>query len=126
MKPAPSQAMNDHDEDDGAKMPMSQAIAASRKKAHAKIAPNKTAPAGLKRVGPNGSFPVGDPKHDALAIGGAKTSEAAGHITHGEAKHITAEAKADEKKHDVDGAKMSMSEAIAASREMASKAKSKK
>lgn len=46
-----------------------------------------------KKAGPNGSFPVGDPKHARLAIGGATRSYNAGNISKGEENHIKAEAR---------------------------------
>jgi hypothetical protein len=45
-----------------------------------------------KKAGPNGSFPVGDPKHARLAIGGATRSFNAGNISKGQEKHIKAAA----------------------------------
>ena len=52
-----------------------------------------------KKAGPNGSFPVGDPKHARLAIGGATHSYNAGNISKSTENHIKAEARA-ELKHD--------------------------
>ena len=46
-----------------------------------------------KKAGPNGSFPVGDPKHARLAIGAATRSEHAGHISSSTAAHIKTEAR---------------------------------
>lgn len=46
-----------------------------------------------KKAGPNGSFPIGDPKHARLAIGGATRSERAGNISPSTAAHIKAEAR---------------------------------
>lgn len=48
-----------------------------------------------KKAGPNGSFPIGDPKHARLAIGGATRSEHAGNISASTAAHIKAEARAE-------------------------------
>ena len=48
-----------------------------------------------KKAGPNGSFPVGDPKHARLAIGGATRSERAGNITPAQEAHIKAAARAE-------------------------------
>lgn len=48
-----------------------------------------------KKAGPNGSFPVGDPKHARLAIGGATHSFNAGNIGKGTENHIKAEARAE-------------------------------
>lgn len=47
-----------------------------------------------KKAGPNGSFPVGDKKHDRLAIGGATRSYNAGNISKSTENHIKAEARA--------------------------------
>jgi hypothetical protein len=60
-----------------------------------KIGPNTTAPKNLKRVGPNGSMPIGDRKHDRLAIGGATRSQNAGNISASTAARIKREARAD-------------------------------
>jgi hypothetical protein len=46
-----------------------------------------------KKAGPNGSFPVGDPTHARLAIGGATRSFNAGNISKGTEEHIKAEAR---------------------------------
>jgi hypothetical protein len=48
-----------------------------------------------KKAGPNGSFPVGDPKHARLAIGGATRSFNAGHISKATEDHIKTEARAE-------------------------------
>jgi hypothetical protein len=48
-----------------------------------------------KKAGPNGSFPVGDPKHARLAIGGATRSFNAGNIGKGTEQHIKSEARAE-------------------------------
>jgi hypothetical protein len=47
------------------------------------------------KAGPNGSFPVGDPKHARLAIGGATRSFHAGNISSGQEAHIKADARAE-------------------------------
>lgn len=46
-----------------------------------------------KKAGPNGSFPIGDPKHAKLAIGGATHSYNAGNISKSTESHIKAEAR---------------------------------
>ena len=46
-----------------------------------------------KKAGRNGSFPVGDPKHARLAIGGATRSFNAGNISKSTENHIKAEAR---------------------------------
>lgn len=46
-----------------------------------------------KKAGPNGSFPVGDPKHAGLAIGGATRSFNSGNIGKSTETHIKAEAR---------------------------------
>lgn len=46
-----------------------------------------------KKAGPNGSFPVGDPKHAKLAIGGATHSFNAGNISKGTENRIKASAR---------------------------------
>jgi hypothetical protein len=46
-----------------------------------------------KKAGPNGSFPVGDPVHARLAIGGATRSEHAGNISPSTEAHIKAAAR---------------------------------
>lgn len=51
-----------------------------------------------KKAGPNGSFPVGDPKHARLAIGGATRSERAGNISVAAEKKIKSEARAELKR----------------------------
>jgi hypothetical protein len=51
-----------------------------------------------KKAGPNGSFPVGDKKHQRLAIGGATRSYNAGNISKGTENKIKAEARAALKK----------------------------
>lgn len=56
----------------------------------AKIGPSKVPG---KKAGPNGSFPVGDKKHDRLAIGGATRSYRAGNISKSEEQHIKAVAR---------------------------------
>lgn len=48
-----------------------------------------------KKAGPNGSFPVGDPKHARLAIGGATRSFNAGHISKSTEESIKAKARAE-------------------------------
>lgn len=48
-----------------------------------------------KKAGPNGSFPVGDPVHARMAIGGATRSEHAGNISVSTENHIKAEARAE-------------------------------
>ena len=48
-----------------------------------------------KKAGPNGSFPIGDPKHARLAIGGATRSERAGNISPAAEAHIKSEARAE-------------------------------
>jgi hypothetical protein len=48
-----------------------------------------------KKAGPNGSFPIGDPKHARLAIGGATRSFNAGNISKGTENHIKAEARSE-------------------------------
>lgn len=45
------------------------------------------------KAGPNGSFPVGDPKHARLAISGATRSYNAGNISKATEDHIKAEAR---------------------------------
>lgn len=45
-------------------------------------------------AGPGKSFPVNDPEHARLAIGGATRSERAGNISAGEAAKIKAKARA--------------------------------
>jgi hypothetical protein len=47
-----------------------------------------------EKAGPNGSFPVGDPKHARLAISGATRSYNAGHISKGTEEKIKARARA--------------------------------
>lgn len=56
-----------------------------------------------KKAGPNGSFPVGDPKHARLAIGGATHSFNAGNISKSTENHIKAEARAELKHSGGDG-----------------------
>lgn len=51
-----------------------------------------------KKAGPNGSFPVGDPKHARLAIGGATHSYNAGNISKSTENHIKSEARAELRK----------------------------
>jgi hypothetical protein len=46
-----------------------------------------------KKVGPNGSFPIGDKKHARLAIGGATRSYKAGNISKGTENKIKAAAR---------------------------------
>lgn len=60
------------------------------------IGPNTTAPAKARAVtlGPNGSFPAGDKKHQRLAIGGATRSYNAGNISKGTETRIQSEARA--------------------------------
>lgn len=53
-----------------------------------------------KKAGPNGSFPVGDPTHVRLAIGGATHSYNAGNISKSTEQHIKAEARAELRKGD--------------------------
>lgn len=53
-----------------------------------------------KKAGPNGSFPVGDPTHARLAIGGATRSERAGNISPSTEAHIKATARAELGKSD--------------------------
>ena len=48
-----------------------------------------------KKAGPNGSFPVGDPTHAKLAIGGATRSYNAGNIGKSTENHIKAEARSE-------------------------------
>lgn len=45
-------------------------------------------------AGPNHSFPIGDPKHARLAIGGATRSYDAGNISKAMEERIKAEARA--------------------------------
>lgn len=47
-----------------------------------------------EKAGPHGSFPIGDPKHARLAIGGATRSYNAGNISKGTEEHIKARARA--------------------------------
>lgn len=47
-----------------------------------------------RKAGPNGSFPIGDRKHQRLAIQMAPKSEHAGNISHAEEQHIVHEARA--------------------------------
>lgn len=47
-----------------------------------------------EKAGPNGSFPVGDPKHARLAISGATRSFRAGHISAATENKIKAKARA--------------------------------
>lgn len=47
-----------------------------------------------RKAGPNDSFPVGDAKHDRLAIGGATRSYDAGNISKSEETHIKRIARA--------------------------------
>ncbi len=47
-----------------------------------------------KKAGPNGSFPIGDAKHDRLAIGGATRSFRAGNISKSTESSIKAQARA--------------------------------
>ena len=56
----------------------------------AKIGPSKVPG---KKAGPNGSFPVGDPKHARLAIGGATRSYHAGNISKSTEQNIKAKAR---------------------------------
>ena len=56
----------------------------------AKVSPSKVPG---KKAGPNGSFPVGDKKHDRLAIGGATRSYNAGNISKSTENHIKAVAR---------------------------------
>jgi hypothetical protein len=60
-----------------------------------KIGPNTTASpkARSKTLGPNGSFPAGDKKHQRLAIQMAPKSYAAGNISRGTEKRIQSEAR---------------------------------
>lgn len=46
------------------------------------------------KAGPNGSFPIGDPKHARLAISGATRSYNAGNISKSEENSIKAKARA--------------------------------
>jgi hypothetical protein len=62
-----------------------------------------------KKAGPNGSFPVGDPKHARLAIGGATHSYNAGNIGKSTENHIKAEARAELKGHTTSGLDRAMS-----------------
>jgi hypothetical protein len=48
-----------------------------------------------KKAGPNGSFPVGDPKHARLAIGGATRSARVGNISAAQEAKIKAAARAE-------------------------------
>jgi hypothetical protein len=64
-----------------------------------------------KKAGPNGSFPVGDPKHARLAIGGATHSFDAGNISKSTENHIKAEARAElNKGHHASGLDKAMSD----------------
>lgn len=45
-------------------------------------------------LGPNGSFPAGDAKHERLAISGATKSYEAGHISKGTEQRIQGRARA--------------------------------
>lgn len=47
-----------------------------------------------EKAGPNGSFPIGDPKHARLAIGGATRSFNAGNISASTEASIKAKARA--------------------------------
>lgn len=62
-----------------------------------------------KKAGPNGSFPVGDPKHAKLAIGGATESYNAGHISKSTENHIKAEARHELAGHTTSGLDRAMS-----------------
>lgn len=56
-----------------------------------KIGPSKVPG---KKAGPNGSFPIGDPAHARLAIGGATRSFNAGNIGKSTENSIKAKARA--------------------------------
>ena len=47
-----------------------------------------------EKAGPNGSFPIGDPKHARLAIGGATHSYNAGNISKSTEESIQSKARA--------------------------------
>lgn len=57
----------------------------------AKIGPSKVPG---KKVGPNGSFPIGDKKHARLALSGATRSERAGNISKSTEAKIKSAARA--------------------------------